>query len=480
MQIHSSALTKPLKSRLLKREYPIYPVLGIISTVCGTLIAIFLIPESVSTDNALFPSAVMMTIGLAIAPIAASLKNPKTILRAEHILVLAPIYWLMLDLLQKAYVIEEAWLDGIRGAFFGIGLFVMGAWIAIMMNLFSLPKSIVKSSAHKLQSKTLFRLVLIFFSIGILKYAYPCGFNPVTMVSYLFVDRWSAPWAREALGGWSSFIDHLSYFGYLLPTLSVLLIVRSKRFNYQIATSTFLSLFMAVFLAQAGSRRVIGVIFGAAIICWLVEQRKLKLKQLLVAVLSIALILTFMQNMLNFRGGGFAAAFEESELEQKEYIYNHLHVDDNFYRLSQTILIVPDYVPFVYEKQIVFALIRPIPRAIWKNKPTNPGFDLATIIGKRGVALTHSVIGDWYITGGWIAIFVGGLIYGSIARMISSLLIKDSELSEGLVYSLMVMAMFAGVRAMIDIILMSYALFAWMVISWLFLPKVRKSSFPQS
>ena len=478
MQVNQSALIRPLKSRLLNREYPIYPMFGIVGTICGTLLAIFLIPESASGADSLFPSAVMMTIGLTIAPFSAAIKNPKTLLRAEHILALAPIYWLLLDLLQKAYVIEETWLPGIKGAFFGIGLFVVGVWVAAMMNSLSLPQSIIKSSSHKLHSKTLFKLILIFFSIGILKYAYPCNFNPITMVGYLFVDRWSAPWTRAALGGWSSFIDHLSYFGYLLPTLTVLLMVRSKRFSYQIVTSTFLSLFMASFLAQSGSRRVIGVIFGAAIICWLIEQRKLKLKELLIAFISMALLLTVMQNMLNFRGSGFAAAFDETE--SRESIYKHLHVDDNFYRLSQTVFIVPRYASFVYEKQIVFALIRPIPRAIWKNKPTNPGFDLAAIIGKRGVALTHSVIGDWYITGGWIAVFVGGLLYGGLARMISGLLLKDADSAGGLVYSLMVMAMFAGVRAMIDIILMSYALFAWMAISWLLLPKVRKSSFPQS
>lgn len=474
MQVHQSALIRPLRSRLLNREYPIYPTLGIAGAVFGTLLAIFLIPADVSAEESLFPSAVMMTIGLAIAPIAAAIKNPKTILRAEHILVLAPIYWLLLDLLQKAYLIEEAWSDGIKGAFFGIGLFIVGVWTASMMNSLSLPQPVIDSSSHKLGTKTLFGLVLVFFSIGILKYAYPCNFNPITMVSYLFVDRWSAPWARASLGGWSSFLDHMSYFGYLLPTLTVLLAMRSKRLNFQIFASGFLSMFMAVFLAQGGSRRVIGVIFGAAIICWLIEQRKLKLKQLVIAFVSVALLLTVMQSMLNFRGSGFAAAFDETE--EMESIYQHLHVDDNFYRLSQTVTIVPRYFPFVYEKQIVFALIRPIPRAIWKNKPVDPGFDLAAIIGAKGVALTHSVIGDWYITGGWIGVFIGGLLYGGLARTISSLLIKDAESAGGLVYSLMVMAMFAGVRAMIDIVLMSYALFAWMAISWLLLPKVRKLS----
>jgi oligosaccharide repeat unit polymerase len=465
---------KLLDAAYLKREYPIYPMLGLAGTIAGTALAIFLLPEKIATEEALFPSAVIMTIGLLFAPALAILRSPRTIFRAEHILVLSPIYWLLLDLLQKVYVIEEFWRSGVQGAFFGIGLFVSGAWIAALMKPWRLPASLMKAAAHKLSSKTLFRLILVFFSLGIIKYAYPCGFNPIVMISSLFLDRWSAPWARGALGGWNSFVDQIEYFGYLLPTLTILLILRSNRFTYQIALSSFFSVFFAIFLAQGGNRRIIGVIFGAAIICWVLEQHKLKIKHLIISLLSVALLLSIMQTMLNFRNTGFKAVLDRSEVLKETDDY--LHVDDNFYRLSQTIEIVPNYRPYVYEKQIIWALIRPIPRALWANKPIDPGFNLATTIGAEGVALTHSVIGDWYITFGWTTVFLGGWLYGALARMISNLLVKDSGSGRAIVYSLFVMALFAGVRSMIDIILMNYALLAWMFVSWILLPKIRQSS----
>jgi len=43
------------------------------------------------------------------------------------------------------------------------------------------------------------------------------------MVYYLGQERWAAPWGRGQLGGWDAFLDHLQYFGYLLPVLTVVI-----------------------------------------------------------------------------------------------------------------------------------------------------------------------------------------------------------------------------------------------------------------
>ena len=80
-----------------------YPGLGIAGTCIGTLVALSLIPEDPQPQGALFQSALAMTAGLAAAPVAAAFKDPKSLLRGEHLLALSPVYWLLLDLLQGAY-----------------------------------------------------------------------------------------------------------------------------------------------------------------------------------------------------------------------------------------------------------------------------------------------------------------------------------------------------------------------------------------
>jgi oligosaccharide repeat unit polymerase len=458
-------------STWLKQEYPIYPTLGLVSTMIGTLAAIFMIPANSNTPDALFPSALVMTIGLAIAPLAAAYRSPRTLLRTEHILALSPIYWLLLDLLQEAYTLESLYKTSITGTFFSIGLFTTGVWLAVFFRPPNLPKPVANAAQHSLSPRTIFKLILVFFAIAILKFAYPCHFNPVEMIINLGSDRWSAPWARESLGGWDSFIDHFDYFGYLLPTLTTLLVIRSRRVTMPVVVSVFLTALITAFLAQSGGRRIIGVVLGAAIICWVLEQHKLKLKQIIIALVSVALVLGIMQWMLEFRNTGLQAMSQKEELQ-----YSYLHVDDNFLRLAQTITLVPDYYPYVYHRQIIFTLVRPIPRVFWPDKPVDPGFDLPTALGIEGISYSYSVIGDWYICAGWVGVFFGGLIYGGLARTAGQLLRQNSQSANSIVYSLIAMALFAGFRSMLELVLMSYAILAWMLISWLMLPK-KASSF---
>ena len=68
------------------------------------------------------------------------------------------------------------------------------------------------------------------------------------------------------------------------------------------------------------------------------------------------------------------------ESDKKSYF----HVDDNFLRMAQIIHFFPNSVEYVGSEQIVFALIRPIPRALWPGKPTDPGFTMTELLGWQG------------------------------------------------------------------------------------------------
>ncbi len=461
---------------VLAEQYPIYPILGIVSTIVGTVLALALIPKNPFPAGELASSATAMSIGLAAAPVAASLRNIRTILRAEHLLILSPIYWLLMDLIQGTYEMVGVDKANVEGSFLAIGVFVCGLWLATLLPPQNSPKALVNSASRRLSAKLLFRIILIFFILGIFKYAYPSNFDPMVMLDGLMAERNSAPWARGAqAGAMEAILDHLGYFGYLLPTLTVLLWTRSRRLNAPVVISIILSLTMAAFLAQLGGRRIIGVIFGAALICWIIEQQKIKIKHLLLVGVISLVLLTGMQYMLEVRSVGVKGFLAQgAELKQE-----NLRVDDNFLRLSQILRLVPKEHPFVYEKQVIFALIRPIPRAIWPGKPLTPGFDLTVAIGNKGMegtSLTSSVIGEWYYSFGWGGIFVGGLIYGRLAGLASLLLVKDAESAGAIVYSLLAMTLFVGMRSMIELVLTSYAVLAWIGISWLLLRKQRLPS----
>jgi oligosaccharide repeat unit polymerase len=455
------------QARRLAVTYPIYPAVGLMASVASTLFAINLIPEDPSPAGALFIPALVMALGLIAAPILACTRSPRAILRAENLLVLTPVYWLLLDLLQGAYPMEDVTPAGIEGAFIAIGLFSCGVWLATLTRPLRLPPVITRSASYTVKPKILFLLILTFFVLGMIRFAYPSDFNPVTMFVALTEARWSAPWSRGQLGGWDAFLDHMAYFGYLLPVLTVLLAHHGKFLNSRVVASIILSLVMTAFLAQGGARRIVGVIWGAAIICWILQQEKINFKKLFVSAAGVAILLVVMQFILEYRNTGVQALTEE----EKHLEYDYLHVDDNFLRLGQIIDIVPDRHPYTYEKQIAYYAIRPIPRVLWPGKPIDPGFDLPSIMGKEGVSLSSSAIGEFYLAFGWVAILVGGLVYGKLANTISVLLVHMQGSSAILVYSLAVMVLVAGMRSMVELVLMSYTILAWIVVTRLLVMK---------
>jgi hypothetical protein len=450
-------------------------LVGILSTGIATTLSILLIPDNPAREGALFYPALVMSAGLATAPITAALRYPKALLRGESLLALAPIYWLLLDLLQGVYSMEDITADQVRQAFLGIGIFVTMVWLGAIRRPWRIPQVVISSVSQEFSVNTYFALALACFFIGMLNFAVPCNFNVFEMVHYLGEERWAVPWGRGQLGGWDAFLDHLQYFGYLLPILTVVIGRRAGLRNPRTLISIALSIVIALFLAQSGSRRVVGVVAGMALVLWILDQQRLRIKHLLVSLGAIVMLLFTLQVMLEYRNIGLGVLVGNKEvvsgrMEKRQILEDqHLRVDDNFYRLCQIIQLIPDSHPFVYHKYLVYVIVRPVPRVFWSGKPVDAGFDLPTALGVQGVSFSYSVIGELYMSLGFIGIALGGWFYGRVASMASGLLARCTTQGALVIYSIVVMALFSGMRSILELILVSYVVLAWVGLSHLFI-----------
>src|SRR5215213_2456591 len=450
-------------------------LLAILSTGIATTLAILLTPDDPSGEGALFYPALVMSTGLAIAPVVTALRYPKTLLRGETLLSLAPIYWLLLDLLQGVYAMQDITADQVRQSFLAIGIFVLMVRFSALRRSWNIPKVLISSVSQEFSINTYFALAIACFALGMLNFAVPCNFNVFEMVHYLGQERWAAPWGRGQLGGWDAFLDHLQYFGYLLPVLTVVIGRRVGLRNTRTILCLGMSVIVALFLAQSGSRRVIGVIGGMALILWVLDQHRLRIKHLVMTIVAIFALLITLQVMLEYRNVGLSVLvgtgevpsrrFEKTQLLEEQ----HLRVDDNFYRLCQIIQLIPDSHPFVYHKYFVYVIVRPVPRIFWPGKPVDPGFDLPTALGVEGVSFSYSVIGELYMSLGFIGIALGGWFYGRIASTASGLLARCNTQGALVIYSIVVMALFSGMRSILELILVSYVVLAWVGLSHLFI-----------
>lgn len=436
-----------------------YPALALVSVVLGTALAVWLVPEDPQPADALFHSALAMAAGLAAGPLAAALGSARSLLRGEHLLALAPVYWLLLDPLQGAYPFDHIAQADVRMALTGIGVFAIGVWLGALQRPLRAPAMIVRAASAELTARAYFRVAVLAFFLGMLKFAIPTGFNVVEMFRYVGNPRWDAPWGRGQFGGWDAFQDHLQYFGYLLPALTVIVARRSRWLAPRTLSVIAMSVVMALFLSQGGGRRIIGVIFGMALVLWILTETRLKARHMASVAVSVVLMLSTLQFMLAYRNVGLATVLQDREVVLSDRDY--LHVDDNLYRFCQIIQFIPETYPYVYHRYLVWVLVRPIPRIFWPGKPVDPGFDLPAALGVSGVSYSSSAIGEFFISGGLLAVAFGGWLYGRVSGIATRLLTEGATFGGAVIYSGMMMSLFAGVRSMLELVLMSYVVIAW-------------------
>jgi hypothetical protein len=261
--------------------------------------------------------------------------------------------------------------------------------------------------------------------------------------------------------------------------LTVVIGRRAGLRNPRTIAGVVMSVIVALFLAQSGSRRVIGVVIGMALILWILDQHRLRVKHLVLTVCAVLALLLTLQVMLEYRNVGLGALVGKGEVisgrnEKREVLEEqHLRVDDNFYRLCQIIQLIPASYGFVYHKYFIYVIVRPVPRIFWPGKPVDPGFDLPTALGVEGVSFSYSVIGELYMSLGFIGIALGGWFYGRIAAMARDLLARGTTQGALVIYSIVVMALFSGMRSILELILVSYVVLAWVGLSHLFI-KLRR------
>ena len=442
------------------------PFVGFVAAAIATVIAVVvLFPDQPSPRGALVLPAAVLTIGILLVPVLRVISGSDELTNAENFVCVGYVFWLLLDLLQGAYDLRDASNQALQYALASIGVSAAFMWLGLAGREWKPPGWLVDVANRPLETKTLGRLVPVCFLLGMLNYAYAVDFDIPVMFSYLGGNRWAAPWTRGQLGGWGSFIDQMPYFGYVLPSLTALVIARRGLWRFESFFAVACSAIMLLFLSQNGGRRIIGVTVGAALLVWVQSHPGMRLKNILVVGVGAVALAWASQFLLNIRTVGL------EDFLSRGSEYDYLHVDDNFLRLAQVMDVVPALHPHVGIQQIVYTLVRPVPRVFWPSKPVDPGFDLSAQVGMKGVSLSMSIIGEWYLSWGWLAIVAGAWLHGRLAKAANVLRDQGRAANNPVVYALAVMVLVAGMRSMLDLVVMSYALVAWWGVNRLMTPK---------
>ena len=441
----------------MRQSKPVSINLSLVTIPIGLLLAILLVPNDPNVPGALFWPAWALTIGMMCGPLNDLVHGgPRGALKSQHLLMIAIAMIGYGEALQLFYtVFLEA--DLIKKAFAAVGLFALAVALGSSLPVPRLPRPVRELATREYPTKVIFRILLICWSLQMFNYFYASDFSIMTVVDGLFQNRWSAPWARGALGGWDAFRDFLTNFGYVVPTFTVALAVRRNTWkSNDVIVGVLCSLITLAFIAQTGARRLLVVIIGAAMLTWFGStRRRLQLRYVAVAGVVIAFTIVFADFLLAQRRTGYG------EVSYSSSDFQGIKVDNNFAMLGETIRAIPAEVDYVGFDFLVYILVRPVPRILWPGKPVDPGFDLANYLKSPGTTFSITGIGEIYMAFGWAGVIVAGIVVGWAAATWSQLLEQDFGVIGCALYGLGAMALFLSMRSFIELILMTYPIFGW-------------------
>lgn len=450
------------------QEFPSYPMLGIFCAAVGTVVAQTFVPASFHQPWAMFPAALCMTVALLLPIAAAAVRNFRSVLRAEHVMILGIIYWALLDLIQGVNNPRGVKYESVTGALACLGLLAGGIWAGSAIRRLPLPGVIRSAGSVKLTPDQVFFLLLFCFGVGITHYLISCGFDLELLIQSLGAPRFAAPWQVGRLGDWRTFQYHLTYFGQVVPTLTVVLAHQLGWQHGRTIVAVVCTVIMLAFLSSSGSRLEVGSVLGAAIATWVLLQPRITRRLAIGFTFTLIATLIWLQLMVMVRNQGLWKILGGEEFRSD---FGHLVVDDNFFRLTQVLDVMPEAYPHTYGGQIYYVLVRPIPRVFWPEKPINSGFDFEAAIGAPGdfVGLSYTVAGEFYLDFGFPMVAIGGFCYGLFAAMWNRLLIEGSGPARPLLYGLGLLAMFGGIRSQQVFMVKSFTVVAFLIIYKVFI-----------
>src|SRR5262249_6695220 len=72
----------------------------------------------------------------------------------------------------------------------------------------------------------------------------------------------------------------------------------------------------------------------------------------------------------------------------------------------------PEQIPYLGLEMATYAILLPVPRALWPDKPTKLSIDAASALDTKGDTISSTFVGESFMMGGYPAVLMVGLLFG--------------------------------------------------------------------
>ncbi len=413
-----SPTSKQLQSAAPARAFP-PPAPEAGGTACllaGIAMAYSLYPaESTPTEMASV-AAVAVGIGLLASTFFDSRKGLRNLMRVD-LLCLVGIYALtLLEFLFPqdgfdAMVNTEETTMALNMVLVGMACLSLGRHLVKPQ-----PMRTTWLNLAEISNESLFQVFLICAFLGFLNMLLSVNFNLFEMIDAMMGPRFTEPWGRSRLGGWSSLLVELALLINIVPPLAGVILNRRKSFSRIKLIIVLAILLLTLFQGFSGGTRNIFVTYLATFLMgYLLTLSKNTFLNTVIPIFATILVIGFASyHMLEFRTMGLRN-YIQNEVYASDSTRDTLAVDYNLAPMGFIASAMPETHAYLGAEILTWSLVRPIPRAIWPGKPEGLSVSIEEIAGAEGWTVAATYLGESYMMAGMFGVITMSLAFGALA-----------------------------------------------------------------
>lgn len=416
---HSAEAEHSAPLNFLSSDYLRPPSPSVAGTMCllmGILAAYIFYPTAVSSVDMARSAAVTIGIALAFSFWLDSTLGLRNLFRTDALCLLAlygltlaeflfpqPEFNMMATPIQVSAALEVV--------FVGMGFLVIGRHLVV-------PKPMKSRwlTLGDISSKALYRAFIISALLAYLYMLISVNFNIFTMLQAMVAPRFNQPWGRGALGGWSSLLTELNLLSYVIPPFAGIIWNRRRSFSSFQLLVVCLVFSLTIFHGfSSGTRNVFIAHLATFIVAYLLTISKNTFRNTIVPLVLIGVISVYgSYHMLEFRQMGLQR-YIVNQIYKSEITRDTLAVDYNLASIGWVAEAIPARHKFLGPEILTWALVKPIPRALWPGKPEGLSVSIEEIAGAKGWTVAATYLGECYMMAGIAGVAGISLLLGALA-----------------------------------------------------------------
>ena len=163
----------------------------------------------------------------------------------------------------------------------------------------------------------------------------------------------------------------------------------------------------------SGTRNVLAAYLVTFVVSYILSSPALTLRRLIAVCGTTGIVFLFASYyMLEFRNVGLKRYMERgSGIESRETLF----IDYNLLAISRLTEVFPDRYGYLGMEVPIWAIVRPIPRALWSGKPEGLSVGIEEALGEEGLTISTTYAGESYMAGGFLGVVVASLFFSGLA-----------------------------------------------------------------